>query len=250
MPQMKNKKPKIKKIQRDNQDLVNRAEIARLKRRGWSVTQIAEILNLHPTMISREWKIIVKELQRDQHDDTKEYVACKLEEYAEIKKEAWEAWERSKKEMIKIVEEQALSRPVTNGRGKEKTTTPAVMRKIKETMTKEYRLAANEYLNTILRCLEAERELLALDPIKEMRLTATLNWDALSGALQDDDDRPNTVEQKLLEVVDSRLNEAKGINPQPVKAKQPETIDAEWEEHDSERMKLEEDLERLAVPER
>lgn len=245
------KRFKQTKRMKEDAEIVNRAEIARLRRRGWSITQIAEHLEVHPSRVSAQWKVVVKQLQSDQHSDTKEYVAQKLEEYAEVKREAWEAWERSKAEMCKIVEEQALSRPTITGKGKTRKVEPAVMRKVKETMTKEYRLAANEYLNTILRCLEAERELLALDPVKEMRLTATLNWDALSGALGDGDDQPDTVEQKLLEVVTSRLNESKGSKPTPSN-REPEPIEAEWEERDSDhsdRMKMEEDLERLALGE-
>ncbi len=120
-------------------------------------------------------------------------VAEKLLQYGEVRREAWAAWERSKQDAGKTVEERTVVRdeeddpsPRKAGRKKGRfadPTDPGLMqeslRLLKRIETREGRLPANAYLQTIMDTLAAERELLGLDaPTKIDARAAVLHGEA------------------------------------------------------------------------
>src|SRR5262245_2052021 len=93
--------PKRTKAQRE----LDRAEMLKLLRRGWTKARIGERLGVHRTQVDYDWNAVLKELQADRERDTEKLIEAKKEEYAEVKREAWDAWERSKEDKERRVAE-------------------------------------------------------------------------------------------------------------------------------------------------
>lgn len=181
-----NRAPKRNKTQKE----IDRDRISHLLRRGWTQVEIAKELGLHQTQISYDYKIIKKRRAAQREEDEKELIDSKLEEYREVKREAWQAWERSKENSKKVVEESILLRKKGDDSEDGIIDAQCILRKVKEILTTEGRLPANEYLNTILKCLAGERELQGLDAAKEVNVraavaTTSIDFDAIAGPVPD-----------------------------------------------------------------
>jgi hypothetical protein len=148
------------------QRILDRQEIAKLLRRGWTQQEIGDKLGIHRTMVQHDWKIVVRELVTAQTRDAEHLVAIKLAEIREVKKEAYEAWERSKKDGQKDV-------VTINEAGVKKTS-----------KSKWGRLPEEAYLGIIVSCLEKEIQLTGLNPAKSFvfkgQVTSEVfSWDGL-----------------------------------------------------------------------
>jgi predicted transcriptional regulator len=136
------------------------AETARLDRRGYSQRQIARVLGVDHSQVCYDLKVIRRRYQDTQLGERAALVAEKVEQYRELRAEAWAAWERSKEDATKRVEENT-EKP---GFGEDGDPLPG-RRKVTETA--ERRLPGAEYARVILETCEAERKLLGLDaPVK------------------------------------------------------------------------------------
>lgn len=178
------------------------AKVAELDRRGFTQSEIADELQLSTVTVGkmqRELRIKYAEVVAG---STTEMLTEKLEQYREIRKEAWRAWEKSKKDNKKIVEE--FQKPfIQDKKGYNSTGLSRIkslenqMEKLKEVITREGRLPGADYLNLVMKTLEAERELLGLDEPKQIDLRAhVFNWDALLPQILDTTD---TLEAKIVE---------------------------------------------------
>jgi hypothetical protein len=149
----------------------DRAELAKWMRRGATQAWIAERLGVSTQTIHLDWRILVTQMRQFRDTDVEAAIAIKLEEYAEIKREAWEAWEKSKVEWHKTVED-SYTRADGSPGGKITTTT-------------EDCVGDSRFLQIIMSCLAAERELQALDPPKVVQghLSGSITWDILLGAI-------------------------------------------------------------------
>jgi hypothetical protein len=171
--------------QLDNMEMIN------LIRRGWTQQMIAEKFDVSQSVISYSWKTIVKQKMKAELD---ELVQAKLEEYGELKREAWAAWERSKldQESSKC-EETVFSGAATGPSSTERRSTE-----------KRGQTGNASYLKIIKECLDAERELQALNPAKEIHGSMTvLDWtaimkDAVTNGI------PETIEHKIEQAVNDR----------------------------------------------
>jgi hypothetical protein len=175
---------------------LHRAEVVRLIRRGYTKSAIAAHLRVSPNTITEDWKVVIRQIRADQTEDLKEYIACKLQEYSEIKKEAWEQWDKSKQDARKRVRERNLR--VIEPRDKKKGTPPKTGLVVtKDVSTRTGQCGDPRYLQVILNCLSAERELLGLDPVKEVTIKGkTSLWDILANGIPDTD-LPDEIEQQL-----------------------------------------------------
>lgn len=189
---------------------LDRAETVKLLRRGWTQTAIAEKLGVHQTQISYDWKMILKEVNEARDKDLEELITVKLEEYGEIKREAWAAWERSKKERNKTVLETSTSSGKGRSSGDESDDDDnGGSERSREIFTRETGTWSSEYLKTILTCLAAERELLGLNPAKKfegkMVATATtVDFEKLAKAIPPDGiPLPDDVENKIMNLLES-----------------------------------------------
>ncbi len=167
---------------------LDRIEMVKLMRRGWTQVQIAEKMGLSVTTITHDWKVVIREVAETRNKCVEELVAMKLEEYAEIKREAWKQWEESKKDYQRRVLE-----TYTKADG---TMT------MKESETLQGQCGDSSYLSIILQCVNAERELLGINPVKEIKgsMTTTLNWDVLLRGLPPGP-VPDVIEAEIEKVV-------------------------------------------------
>jgi hypothetical protein len=236
---------------------LNKLEVVRLLRRGWSLKNIADHMGISEKTARNDFATVVAEIRKNYDDpELEDKIALVLHQYEELKKEAWQAWENSKRPYIRdSVEVYASVKPPeidedgnpvpdeadvigglggqgngAGGAGKaqpipskangkagrgikveevkvmdgvesvQARLSPSAARKvkalgaipayedvivsrkptldrIKRVRTKEKRLPANEFLKTIMGCLEAERTLQGLDPAKEIKLDGNVTWD-------------------------------------------------------------------------
>lgn len=162
----------------------DRAEMMQLLRRGATKTMVAEKFGVTAQQIHYDFNLVMRRTAEQMTEDAKAMIAVKLEEYAEVKREAWAAWEKSKLDAQKKVREASKGADGKAGGGK-----------VVETV--EGQSGDPRYLQTVLECLKKECELLALEPAKEMRVTGSvINWDVLAAEIGPGP-VPDVVEQAL-----------------------------------------------------
>ncbi len=162
------------------------AEVARLDRRGWSQREIAERMNVSQQQVCYDLKMLRRRYAAAQKPETAAAVEEKRQQFREVRKEAWDAWERSKENREREVKEK-----ISGILGGEASAT----QKLKAVRTIEGRLPENEYLRTILMTLREEAELDALYPPKKIAPTnpeGTEPWQPIS------DDERNRIQQAVL----------------------------------------------------
>lgn len=154
------------------------AEVAKLDRRGHTQHEIRKLLastlgvKVGQPMVSIYLKEIRTNYVRIQTEQRAELVAEKVEQYREVRREAWAAWERSKRNSVRRVKESSPPPPqrdeklpgVRGFKRKDAAEPAESLRLLKQIVTQEGRLPANEYLATVMRTLEAECKLLGLEP--------------------------------------------------------------------------------------
>lgn len=183
--------PSRTKIQRER----SLAVIEKLDNRGYSQLRIRDYLaencgiDISRVQVCVDVKKIRQRYLNQADEDAKKRIERMLRNYAEVRAEAWESWERSKKqtskhtvEMIPVEkdeDEEPRRKKGKAGKPKGKKFSSAVesMRKLREIWVREGRLPANQYLAIILDTLKAERELLGLDAAAKLDITATtFDW--------------------------------------------------------------------------
>jgi hypothetical protein len=188
-----------------------RKQVARLYLRGSSQTEIAHQLGCSQPTVSNDLAAIRRDWLASATRDVEEATAQKLAEYAEAKKEAWRAWDKSKEDFQRRGEEieQEHDCPVCEGSGtnmrggrcKSCDGTGAKSEVGKVTQTTEGQCGNPSYLRVVLECLEAERELLGLDPAKEVSVkgrmqVATINWKLLAAGIPEGP-VPDIIEEEI-----------------------------------------------------
>lgn len=152
----------------------------RMRLRGYTQTMISEAVGISQPMVSYNEKIARKRMIERLKAKQDEYVAEKLAQYEDIRREAWAAYEKSMRDSEKEVEEFATyPDDGSSAAGSEV--------RIKRITTREGRLPNNQYLNTVMATLQAERELLGLDVEKKQAQTVVnvFNFDMLAKSLSD-----------------------------------------------------------------
>ncbi len=89
---------------------LDRCIVAQLMRRGYSVFDVATKLNVTVETAHLEWSIVLKEFYEKRDEDTELAIQLILQQYAEIKREAWDAWEKSKLDSRRVVEDEGMRR--------------------------------------------------------------------------------------------------------------------------------------------
>lgn len=117
---------------------MNRSDLARMMRRGMTTSQIClEFPNISRSQVELDMRVVVDEHLAERYDDLKRWLAQKMMEYAEIKREAWERWDQSKQ-------------PAFNDDGSEKKVRPDM-----------------DALRIVLECVKDECKLLGLNAPKQ-----------------------------------------------------------------------------------
>ena len=175
------------------------AEIMQLRCRGWDQAQIAKHFNITQGRVSQICKVERDRCRKEFAAHEWQDIAVKLRQYAEIRREAWLAWERSKEDSEKVVEEfdlkpevpkcpqckqarewpgcsnvfHAVLSPFAEVAGSagigEFAASEVAIRRV---TTREGRLPDNRYLQTIVNALDAERKLLGMDEETRQKFVA------------------------------------------------------------------------------
>lgn len=145
-----------------------RAEVYKLKLRGYQPHRIAEKLGVIPQIVSQdiEWnRVRIKNTSEVAKSDS---LRDKIEQIHDVREQAWEAFEasfRSKKT------KRTESVPIPQKKGKDGRKAPRMMHdtlvRIKEVVTLEGRLPSSEFLRIVLETLTAECKLLGLFPTED-----------------------------------------------------------------------------------
>lgn len=186
------------------------AKIAEMDRRGHTQYQIAKAVGISQPAVSGHLKTIRQRYVESMLEDRKEMVAEKLEQYREVRRVAWQAYMLSLKPSTKRVVERmpemkAMKAAKRSPRGGRRTKEEsdleevrATLKVIKVIMTKEGRLPSNEFLHTVLKTLDAERELLGLDPDRRNLMGVfQVPWEQLYGMGSE----PDPLEARIEEVL-------------------------------------------------
>jgi hypothetical protein len=182
---------------------IDRTELARLLRRGYSLAEAAKQLGLNAGIVERDWIRMLKDLRNRRANDAQEKVDVILEEYAEIKKEAWDAWDKSKKPFQKVMKEQTTSGKKhlsvdSDGDEIVDKNNPDTMERVQTTV--EWQCGDPRFLQVVANCLEAERELQGLNPPKQVGVRAAIiSWDDIQQGLDMTGDVQDVIEGKIVE---------------------------------------------------
>ena len=181
------------KVRSKAQIAEDRARIMQYMRRGWTQESIAIELGVSQQQVSLDYRRILQDSLERRAPDPEEDVEGKLLELAEVKREAWLAWERSKEHAVETTE-------VDGTRG----ASTSVKRK--------GQVGDAKFLEAVLSCVKQERELRGLDAPKEMRVRGqvvnhNVDWNVFAdldslGPL--DQVGKDEVERKMLSMLSGR----------------------------------------------
>ncbi len=131
------------------------AETAKWDRRGCSLRDIASKMGVDHKQVDYDLKIIRRRYAESTLMERGAMVAEKIAQLQEVRAEAWEAWEVSKTNKERQVKEKVTE----GGAGPDHQA-----ERLKAIITTEGRLPENAYLQTVLKTLEDEADLLDLYP--------------------------------------------------------------------------------------
>ncbi|MGL6095357.1 MAG: hypothetical protein ACRC7O_06105 [Fimbriiglobus sp.] len=168
-------------------------EVARYDRRGYTVAQIAELVKVSRKQVEKDLKDIRAGLFRRAVEERGLLVQEKLDQLREVRSEAWLAWERSKSDRVREVEELAAAYKTKEqkaaekqGKSSDSALSGAEVNKrlevYKRVLTKEGRTPAAEYLVVVMKCLSTEAELLGLlgeTAVNDKAAGPPVDWDKL-----------------------------------------------------------------------
>lgn len=193
--------------------------VAWLHRRGWTQEQIAAEVGVTQAQVSRDLKLARGFYKSLAAGEVKELIEERTEQYRDTLRELWAAWERSKQDAVKVVEERqpeeecvscdgtgkrvsAKGEERTCGSCKGKGTVGGLIKVVK---TVEGRLPDAAYANQILRVLDQLTALQGLEPAKKMRVTGTtIPWDELvkaAGVVTGTPPEQDRVKQRMIEAL-------------------------------------------------
>lgn len=135
--------------------LRDRREVARLSLKGLSQDEIAIELGLSQATVSRDLKAVRDQWSQKALRDIEEAKAQILAELAEVRREAWEAWERSKRDIEVKTSEMSFGEEA-EGEGR-----PATLQKQVEKI--EGRNPDPMYLKRIHESLSSQSKILGIE---------------------------------------------------------------------------------------
>ena len=178
-----------------------------LIRRGYTQARIAEHLGVHRTQIVYDYKKVMKRFA----DQQMEHAAAILEEYSEVKKEAWEAWDHSKGKILTEMVEQILHQVEESQQAGS-----GIPDHFEVRLKSAPDIAA---LRVVLDALKSQREMLGLDQPKKMDVRqVNLDWDSMMESL---DEAPvDAIEQELAALTGDSPMIVEGQTPLPIGLKE------------------------------
>lgn len=212
------KKGPLQKHESETDQALTLEIVAKYDRRGYTQLEIVEKvkqergIDLSQQGISYYLKKIREGYKERTLEHQQDMLAEKLAQYAEIRREAWEAYEKSKEDGVTIITERAPGVPVVlntgplkpgekPGRRDNPETLKGTLELLKEVVRREGRIPANEFLKTIMATLDAECRLLGLDAPKKVDIKGSVafDWDTVLRDIMQQSNVVTVVEPPALE---------------------------------------------------
>lgn len=146
------------------------AQVESLHLRGHSQTSIAQRIGVSQTQVSYYLKKLKERYLTAEEMDKKLKVAITEAQYLEVMSTAWDLLEKSGEPQIKEVEE-VVEDMLQTDQGEDVDETIVKRKKIFSKMTK---VASNEYLTTVLKCIDGIKALRGLDAPKSVNIDAPM----------------------------------------------------------------------------
>lgn len=164
------------------------ARIAKLDRRGYTQSEIGRIIGISQMQVCDDLKLVRKHYRDIANVEYREKVEEKRAQLRDIRKAAWQAWERSKRDTLKVVEDER--------EGAGDGSPPPKGRK---TTTVECRLPDAGYLRIIIETLRDECALDGLNQPQKLNVNANvIDWAELFRRTADHE--VDQVEKRLAEI--------------------------------------------------
>ena len=145
----------------------HRAEIAKMDRRGYTQREMAAALGISQKQVWLDLKLINRRYVETQLAEHGLLIRQRIEQLREVLCEAWRAFEKSRDDKDRSIQETIRKVIDEHNRGRD---VGAAVDRIWVQTVKEARLAGNEYLRTILDVLKELSKLQGLYPSEELRL--------------------------------------------------------------------------------
>lgn len=220
--------------------------VAQLDRRGHTQMEIARLVSDKYTQISQVTiHVMLKQIREEYRSRRFTAIDANREEkraqYAEIRKCAWEQYEKCVEGEVTVTEEHEITKvpktvtpPHLKSRwfvkGEAPKTIEELEMRLKRTIIRSStkRAEAAVFLNIIMRCLDAEREMdgLVSKMVTLVPQQPTLDWDALlrrpAGTVTDANVQPTAIADKPADPVEDKIAELEAL-PQVNPDKPPST---------------------------
>jgi DNA-binding transcriptional ArsR family regulator len=184
----------------------DRAEAARLDRKGYTVTEIARIIGVSKQQISYDLKRLRRQYLKAALVERAAKVQEKLEELRDIRREAWEAWEQSKGALTDEMAEEIMQKLLQMADNSGSLRIAFARGKLQGLRIEVAYKPQYECLRILLSCVEAERELLGLDSAKTTAVAqANLDWNALLRDVQNH--KPKRIESLIVDALDGQCGD-------------------------------------------
>jgi hypothetical protein len=182
-----------------------RAEMVSLLRRGWTYSMIAEKYDISAATAAKTCVLALQELRDIREEDARLVLEQKLEELAEVKRTAWEAYAKSCQGRTEVKEKKGLvwqdTAHIDTTTGKASVVKRPVMKTIEKVTTTSDPEPSAKMLNVVLECIRQERELLGLDRPRQVEVRNTFTWDSIVKGIKDGLDEqgrvPDSIEERL-----------------------------------------------------
>lgn len=194
--------------------LADRVVIMKMLRRGATKQEICRKLGLNWGRVHHDWKVLLKDLSEQRAKDIEYHRAALLEQLAEIKKEAWDAWESSKQDAVRETTTTPfdLFDPSPEPTKKVKKTGLAAAlpemppKEGTRTVVRAGQTGDSKYLTLIKSCVESEIELqgLKIAPANTINLQNNVNniavdWTGLLNGLAEISNGQDPIERQISE---------------------------------------------------
>jgi hypothetical protein len=192
-----------------------KAEMVSLLRRGWTYSMIAEKYDISLTNAATTCVRALQELRDLREEDARLVLEQKLEELAEVKRTAWDAYSVSCRGRTEIKEKKGLvwedRAHIDTTTGKVSVVKRPVMKTVEKITTVSDPDPSSKMLSVVLECIKQERELLGLDRPRQVEVRNTFSWDAIVKGIKDGLDEsgkvPDSIEERLRRLRDQGPND-------------------------------------------
>jgi hypothetical protein len=197
----------------------HKVEMIGLLRKGWTYSMIAEHYDITIQAAAKQCRDALCELRDQREEDARVVLEQKLEELAEVKRTAWDAYLLSCKGRERVTKKEGLvwedKAEIDKATGKVSVVKRPVMKVVERVSVKDDPDPSARMLSVVLECIKQERELLGLDRPRQVEVK---NSDSIVKGIQTGlDERgqvPDTIEDKL-----RRLREQGPNDPDVVAAR-------------------------------